>query len=178
MPPLLSETSPVVLSALVLLGALVLLQTLRLWWARARPRWRIDKHRRQGAHGEVLAERLLTEQGYRVVARQISTRYALLVDGEPQEFALRADFLVERRGRRYVAEAKLGEHAGRLDTSATRRQVLEYCLAFDVPGVLLVDARRRTITLVQLPRESARPSSLTPWVLVLLLVAALGLALR
>jgi hypothetical protein len=39
-----------------------------------------------------------------------------------------------------VAEVKTGRWAPRLETAATRRQLLEYRFAFDVDGVLLVDA--------------------------------------
>jgi hypothetical protein len=38
-----------------------------------------------------------------------------------------------------VAEVKSGKLAPRIETAATRRQLLEYRVAFDVDGVLLVD---------------------------------------
>jgi hypothetical protein len=44
-----------------------------------------------------------------------------------------------------VAEVKTGEVAPRLSTAATRRQLLEYRVAFDVDGVLLVCPERGTI---------------------------------
>jgi hypothetical protein len=61
--------------------------------------------------------------------------------------------------------------APRIETSATRRQLLEYGLAFDVDGVVLVDAeaeRVRTITF----RSRARSSRLV-WIAVGI---ALGIA--
>jgi hypothetical protein len=154
--------------AVLVLGALLLVQSGRLWALRRAPRRRLAEHRRQGARGELVAERLLREHGYAVAERQVLTRYDLLVDGEAREVTLRADFLVERGGKTYVAEAKGGEVAGRLETIATRRQVLEYCLAFDVEGVLLVDSARGSISLVQLPGRAASTNSSRLRLIVLL----------
>ena len=63
---------------------------------------------------------------------------------------LRADLLVTRNGRRYVAEVKTGRTAPRLDCAATRRQLLEYRIAFGVDGVLLVDAESDCVIVVEL----------------------------
>lgn len=154
---------------LIGLVGLVGLQSVRLWVERRRPRWRLARHRRLGRQGEELAERLLEDDGYRVEGRQVTSRYTLLVDGEPKEVVLRADFVVRLGSRRFVAEAKAGELAGRLETAATRRQLVEYCLAFDVEGVLLVDTHRRCISLVQLQRPAPSGSL---WPLVVLVVGA------
>ena len=67
---------------------------------------------------------------------------------------MRADYLVERRGRRYLAEVKTGAHAPRLDLPATRRQILEYGLAFQTSGVLLVDADAERVTLIELSGDA------------------------
>ena len=59
-----------------------------------------------------------------------------------------------------MAEVKTGTYAPRLETAATRRQLLEYGVAFDVDGVLLVDADVGEIRLVELlPRARAVESS-------------------
>lgn len=154
---------------------------VQLWVERRRPRWRLARHRRQGSFGEKLAEGLLTGSGYRIEGRQVPARYTLRVDGEPWEVSLRADFVVRRGARRFVAEAKSGELAGRLDTAATRRQIVEYCLAFDVDGVLLVDTHRRRISLVQLEHPTGHGSLgrlLVPAVVLVLLGLALWAAVR
>lgn len=161
--PALSESHLWPIALLIGLVGLVGLQTVRLWVERRRPRWRLARHRRLGSQGEKLAERLLEGGGYRVEGRQVTSRYTLLVDGEPRKIILRADFVVRRGSRRFVAEAKAGELAGRLETAATRRQLVEYCLAFDVEGVLLVDTHRGRISLVQLQRPAPGGS---PWRLI------------
>ena len=74
----------------------------------------------------------------------------LVVDGLRSQHPLRVDYIVTRRGKRYVAEVKTGALAPSLDHAPTRRQIVEYCAAFDVDGALLVEPeanRVRAITL-------------------------------
>ena len=71
--------------------------------------------------------------------------YDVFVDDEAHSVTIRADYVVFKDGARYVAEVKTGRTATRIDSAATRRQLLEYRHAFDVDGVLLVDADSGTI---------------------------------
>jgi len=110
------------------------------WWrAHTRSR-RANRHRqRRARRGEAQAERLLKARGYRIIERQVTARWTLFVDGKPREVSCRADLLVQRRTERFIAEVKTGEHAPDPTFPATRRQLLEYQMAFPVDGVLLVD---------------------------------------
>ena len=133
---------------LALLVALPMVLGARL----ARVAWRDWRERRAHTRRRVVAERaekeawaLLEAQGYRVLAEQLEGGWTLEVDGEPLEVDLRADYLVvDGRGRRFVAEVKSGRRAPRPEHGATRRQLLEYRVAFapDIAGVLLVDMAR------------------------------------
>ena len=69
---------------------------------------------------------------------------------------MRADYLVELRGELLVAEVKTGEEAPQLSSAATRRQLLEYRVAFAVDGVLLVCPERGAIHRVDFPLPSDR----------------------
>ncbi len=162
------------LAALATLAALWL--ALRGALDRAARRRVMRVRRERGAAGEARAEALLTGLGYAVLGRQVAARYDLDVDGEPFDVALRADYVVERDDRRYVAEVKTGRLAPRLDTPATRRQLLEYRVAFAVSGVLLVDAESgavRTVTF-PLPAGEAPADTRLAW---LAAGVALGLGL-
>jgi hypothetical protein len=113
--------------------------------ARARVRqWLLARRMRvltgRALDAEAWAARLLEQSGYRVIGSQVPATYELCVDGRPLSIVVRADYIVERRGRRFVAEVKSGTLAPSLETAATRRQLLEYAIAFPVEGVLLVDA--------------------------------------
>ena len=64
---------------------------------------------------------------------------------------LRADYLVGHGALVFVAEVKTGLKAPRVETPGTRRQLLEYRIAFDVDGVLLVDVDAGRIQAVTFP---------------------------
>lgn len=157
-------------------GGLALVQTMRLWWRVASVRWRLRDQSERAAAGEARAEKLLRRAGYRVDARQATQRWAVHVDGEPHEVTLRADFVVTRRGRRYVAEVKTGDDAPEIAAPATRRQLLEYRCAFGVDGVLLVDAESNRIHTVDFALPTP-PSSLRAIIVALVAGALLAAAL-
>jgi hypothetical protein len=157
-------------------GGLAVVQTARLWWRAASLRWRLAEQSARASAGEALAEKLLAKAGYRVEARQATQRWAVRVDGAPHEVTLRADFVVARRGRRYVAEVKTGQDAPEIAAPATRRQLLEYRCAFGVDGVLLVDAEARKVHAVDFALPTP-PSSLRAVFVALVAGALLGAAL-
>jgi Holliday junction resolvase-like predicted endonuclease len=141
------------LAAAVLAGALVALvlgRITRRWKGSHRAKVRAE---RAGA-GEDIAADMLRDAGFTIVARQARTWWAPLIDGEPQEIELRADYLVECDGETLVAEVKTGDEAPKLSTAATRRQLLEYSIAFAVDGVLLVCPELGTIHRVEFPRAT------------------------
>ncbi len=129
-------------------------------------RWR-SRHsariRNQNARkGEILAESLLKKNGYRIVERQAVQPWDIFCDNDIHTVELRADLLVEKGGEVYVAEVKTGNSAPDLYNASTRRQLLEYSLAYDVDGVLLVDVEREAVQQVRFlsaASESAEPHS-------------------
>jgi hypothetical protein len=145
--------------ALVAAAAFVaLVQSLRLVWRGYAARRRLALARERGALGEQRAESLLRRAGFAILGRQVPSRYGLAVDGEHVPVDLRADYLVAHGGRRYVAEVKTGTFAPRIETATTRRQLLEYRVAFAVDGVLLVDADAGTVRRVEFPLPAAPPA--------------------
>lgn len=130
---------------------------------RARMRARFAR----GAEGEAEAIAILEAHGYAIEAAQTSMTYALDVDGAPLEVTVRADYLVARGDARFVAEVKTGRAAPRIETPATRRQLLEYHHAFGVDGVLLVDADARVVKRIDFERRPARQSWRAVWALLL-----------
>ncbi len=133
------------LVALGIIAAIALLQTLRLMHLRAAPGRRARSRSRRAIAGESEAEALLARAGYRVDRRQPRASVRLWVDDESVDVEVRGDLLVRRGSKRYLAEVKTGTRAPRITHGPTRRQLLEYSLAFEVDGLLLVDADRGTI---------------------------------
>jgi Holliday junction resolvase-like predicted endonuclease len=124
-----------------------------LGWIRGRSRVSRANRARQevASDGELAAERLLERRGFTILDRQVTVRWHIEVDGEPFPCASRADLLVQKRGRQFVAEVKTGSRAPDPTTPQTRRQLLEYLMAFPVHGALLVDMERRTIHEIRFP---------------------------
>jgi hypothetical protein len=152
-------------------------QSARLAWLRGEPGRRLSRARSRGSAGERRAVALLERHGYRIDALQPATEWTILCDDEPRSVAVRADLLVSRGGQSFIAEIKTGECA-ELDTAATRRQLLEYSVAYAVDGVLLVDMEAERIQQVAFPpAASARGSSTWLWVAAMILALA-GLYLR
>ena len=127
-------------------------------WAVAR-RLRLQMERALAA--EAWAARLLKRAGYTLRGSQVKGAYTLWIDGRAISIELRADYVVERRGRLFVAEVKSGELAPSLETAATRRQLLEYSIAFAVDGVLLVDGETGSIHEVVFPAEVEAPPTMS-----------------
>jgi len=121
---------------------------LALGWAAqgglrlALQRWRGRRAAARGARGERRARALLERAGYRVLAEQPRHLATLRVSGRGERYLLVPDFLCERHGRRYVADAKTGAGADP-SARATRRQLLEYACAFGVQEALLVDGSKQ-----------------------------------
>jgi hypothetical protein len=168
---------------LPLLVGLLVFAAIGLWIAAERWVRRYQRQRQwsRAQAAEAAAPRLLQRLGYEVLGAQVEGSYTLVVDGQPIAVPLRADYLVARDGRRYIAEVKSGRSAPQLGNASTRRQLLEYLVAFDVQGVLLVDGESKRVHEVVFPLQvRASTSSVTKLaaaavVLVLIFAAANGL---
>lgn len=145
--PQILEVVDVLIALVAALCALVFSRWVRGW----RGSWRARRRAARAGRGEDAAAVLLEAAGFAVVERQARVVWAPLVDGVPQHLELRADYLVEYGDELLVAEVKTGEEAPNLDTAATRRQLLEYHVAFGVDGVLLVSPERGTVQRVRFP---------------------------
>lgn len=134
---------------------------------------------KRAAVGEQRALAWLEERGFRVLGAQVCVEHPVAVDGRVVKIALRADYLAERDGARYVVEVKTGALAPRIETSATRRQILEYRVAFDVDGVVLVDGETGRVCEITFPalERFERPSRVGRVVAVVLAAAAAAIAL-
>jgi membrane protein implicated in regulation of membrane protease activity len=139
---------------LLVIGVLaaLLLAALAGWRRAATRASRASRARqRRARRAETEAERFLESLGYAILERQVTRVWRLEVDGELREVASRADLLVERGRRLFVADVKSGEIAPRPHQPATRRQLLEYLLAFGADGALVVDMAGRRVHAVSFP---------------------------
>lgn len=141
------------LSAQLGLVAALLVAALWLGWV-GRRFWRsltVRRRARQAGRGERIARTLLRSAGYRIVGDQVRCQWPIAIDGQPSSIELRVDYLVERGGRRFVADAKTGSWASSLNNGATRRQLLEYWLAYHTDGAILIDTERGLVREISFP---------------------------
>lgn len=158
-------------NTLLAIGIAVLAATVIGW--RAGSWYRSHKAQRRMAKG-LVAERkagdFLKQNGYQIIGYQKSSAYTVLVQNKPVPVTVRFDFVVQKRGKTFVAEVKSGKSAPDIRTASTRRQLLEYALVARADGLLLVDMEKRTISEVIFPftREAAQKRHLyCIWAVVL-----------
>lgn len=130
------------MGAFLFFAALLIIATLVRRIVRSiSAKWRA----RRVLRSEASAGSLLRARGFSIVAKNTQHTWQFSVDGEPTTVALRPDFVVEKGGRRWVADAKSGTRAPDILFPPTRRQLLEYAHAFGATGVLLVDTEAKEI---------------------------------
>lgn len=135
----------------LILGLVVLTLLGGFWLRSALERWGRRLRLAHAGAEERAAERLLERAGYQVVGRQVTQPWRVIVDDEPITIQLRVDYVVARAGMLFVADAKTGELVSSIRHPATRRQLLEYLLAYEAGGALLVNMDTRTIQEVRFP---------------------------
>lgn len=149
--------------------AIVAIQVF-LFWQRRRFR-KIIFHARQM---ERKSAQFLERQGYRVVGEQVEKYAAIEIDGRKIPYTVRADYLLKKRGKTYIAEVKTGNQAVSCLQPHTRRQLLEYYLVYQPQAVLFVDGEEGKIEKVVFPYEN-KNSWRWVWTLILFL---LGFVIR
>lgn len=145
---LFQRTSPTVFG-LCLLLVLVVGLIAGVGLARRGARRQTAESRRIGARGRERELALLERYGFEVLETEVAAPGLVQVDSQLHEYEVRADALVRRKRRVYVAEFKGGSESATIQNRATRRQLLEYACVFGVEGVLLVDAHAGRIHYVR-----------------------------
>jgi len=134
---------------IVLIGIVALLSAILLILAgsvigqalgRARKRTMLKNNRDGGVDGELKAKSYLLKNGFTILKEQAHIEKQMIIDGKPQNFTLRADFLVKKDNKTAVVDAKSGAECVNPSNSATRRQLLEYFTCYDVDHVYVYNS--------------------------------------
>jgi len=91
------------------------------------------------------AEAFLKKKGFKITGKQKRADIVTFIDGKPNLGYVQADFIVEKNGKKFVAEVKAGEMVSNPTEPSTRRQLLEYKFAYKPYGLLLVDMIDKSI---------------------------------
>ncbi|MDD4569946.1 MAG: hypothetical protein PHE70_07485 [Tepidanaerobacteraceae bacterium] len=103
---------------------------------------------RKAKKGEYRAIEFIKKQGFQVVDIQKEESYTLFIDDKPYEVTVKADMIVRKGSKTYVAEVKTGEKVTSPKYKDTRRQLLEYYLVYQPNGLLLIDMEEQKIRTV------------------------------
>ncbi|WP_213974017.1 hypothetical protein [Tepidanaerobacter acetatoxydans] len=112
-------------------------------------RYNLKKRMQKAKKSEYKAIEFMQNKGYQILDLQKEGSYTLFIDDKPHKITVRADMIVKKDNRFYVAEVKTGEKVTSPKYTDTRRQLLEYYMVFKPNGLILVDMERQKIRTVE-----------------------------
>ena len=128
---------------------LVLFVKISNWLRTRRLRKRFSKSRQ----AEKEAEKILRKNGYAIIDAQKSKPLLITIGDKIHRYLVRIDYLVRKRGKVFVVEVKSGEKIPYITNRETRRQMLEYYLAYQPYGILLLNMKNKNISEVKFQFE-------------------------
>ena len=129
---------------------LVLFTRISNWLKAKKLRKRFSKSRQ----AEKEAEKILRKNGYTVIDAQKSKPLLITVGDKIHRYLVRIDYLARKGGKVFVVEVKSGEKIPYITNRETRRQMLEYYLAYQPCGILLLNMKNKSISEVKFQFES------------------------
>ncbi|HZK41001.1 MAG TPA: hypothetical protein VFC91_05540 [Atribacterota bacterium] len=122
-------------------------------WLRAK---KLRKRFSKSRQAEKEAEKILRKNGYTIIDAQKSKPILLTIGDKIHRYLVRIDYLARKRGKVFVVEVKSGEKIPYITNRETRRQMLEYYLAYQPCGILLLNMKNKSISEVKFQFESTR----------------------
>jgi hypothetical protein len=162
----------VVIISSILLSVLSGIAVLK-WYLHYTMRKKMVRRVRRAAEGEKNAQIYLRDHGFKIIDEQVHIEKNINVDGTALPFTLRADFLVQKGGRRAVVDAKSGTEAADPTTPDTRRRMFEYGCYYDVDEVYIYDDVKKCLKKIVF--TDAVPGKTSEWKLFLIGMIAGGL---
>lgn len=128
---------------------------------------------------EQKAEKWLKRNGFQIIERQQSRPLIIKAGTTHHRYQIRIDFLVKKSGRTYVVEVKSGSQNRHITNRETRRQLLEYFLAYQPDGIILFDMETKKFSEIKflLPYFHSQLIENTIFFLLGALIALLGMYL-
>ncbi len=130
------------ITALIIISLLVII-ILRYKYNEYRKSRRISKSFKRGNDLEKDASKFLIKNGYKIISEQYEQYHSYKVNGEVYKSKLIVDYLVSKKGKKYLVEVKSGQKAINIKDKNTRRQILEYDFAIDNDGIFLLDMENK-----------------------------------
>ncbi len=105
-------------------------------------------YKRNGKKAEQKAIKLLKKNGYTIESFQTTAKGKLLQDDETVSFFIRADLIVSKDKKKFIAEVKSGKAAS-IEEINTRRQLFEYSKVFNNKNLILIDTEKNKIKKIE-----------------------------
>ncbi len=105
-------------------------------------------YKKKGKKAEQKAIKLLKKNGYKIESFQTTAKGKLSQDDETINFFIRADLIVSKDKKKFIAEVKAGKAASIEDIN-TRRQLLEYSKVFNNKNLILIDTEKNKIKKIE-----------------------------
>ena len=102
-------------------------------------RLRLVRRLQKAKRSEYKAISFMESNGFEILDLQKESSYTLFIDDRPHEIKVKADMIVKKGNKIYVAEVKTGDKATSPKYADTRRQLLEYFMVYRPSGLILVD---------------------------------------
>lgn len=101
------------------------------------------KRSTRSIRAEKTAEKWLRRNGFQILEKQQSRPLIIKTGKTQHRYWIRIDFLVKKGGKKFVIEVKSGLKNSHVTNRDTRRQLLEYFLAYQSYGIILFDMEHR-----------------------------------
>ena len=110
------------------------------------------KQKRRFARGLLLENKawgFLQDRGYSIVGEQEICYHRYTVNNRNFESKIILDYVVQKKGKKYIVEVKSGKSAISIQDKNSRRQLLEYDFVIENDGIFLLDMENRVMNLVK-----------------------------
>jgi len=111
--------------------------------------YKLKKRFSKSRLAEKEAEKLLKNKGYTIIEIQQSKPLQISIGDKTHRYLIRIDYLVRKNRKIYVVEVKSGEKNPYITNRETRRQMLEYYLAYQPYGIILLNMKNKSISEVK-----------------------------
>jgi len=108
-------------------------------------------------HAEKNAEKWLKKNGFRILEKQKNRPLIIQAGNARYRYLIRTDFLVKKGSSKYIVEVKSGKKNNNIANRDTRRQLLEYFLAYPSYGIILFDMENKNFSEIKFILPCSRP---------------------
>lgn len=121
----------------------VICVVLGWYWLRCRKFFRPAQQPAELSAADEQALDYLSRSGYQIREIHPTLPARMVISGKVRSFPVRADFLVEKRGKRYLVKHRKGSLSTRLTSVAARRYMLELIYTYSVKGLIVLDCSKQ-----------------------------------